>query len=558
VTTRSALVAGLVLAGVWATQFAWIAPTNFTPTDEWLYVSLTSRGIVDCPHMQRPLALLWALPGALLPHRFVGFHLTDGAYVLLTGWLAFLLARRLAAGDVLLALLAGTFAMAWAPRDMNRLVTVQATVAAGPAAAALLAFVLLVESWVRSNRRLLVLACVVAFVTLRSYEATAALLMGGPLLVLWMGGVRSRRSWLWAGAFGSVVVLGVALTALVLRRPDASYQFALGFDPRPLPVLGRLAMQFGFHLLPLFSLPPAFWTAGVLVAVAVFALGYGLVAASVDGRDVRPKQAGPVVENSHPLPLRGDWRGLVKGGGSMNERLAGLAGLGAILAALGYLPFCLLASIQSATRTQFLSGPGIALLLAAAAILLSSLAPARWQSATAGVLGVWVVALGTGNTLTMQGLWTGMSAYPAQTSVLRQLTAHAPDVRPHTLLVLLDEEGAFPAVFTFRHAVGYLYDRRAAGVVWGASDYLYSFSFDAEGVRLEPWPAIRKAWRDEPTRYGYDEVVVARRGADRQLVLLRDWPASLPALPSSARYDPEARIVRGGAPVPAQRILYRP
>lgn len=535
-TTRSTLVVGLVLAGVWATQFAWIAPTNFTPTDEWLYVSLTSRGIVDCPHMQRPLALLWALPGALLPHRFVGFHLTDGAYVLLTGGLVFLLARRLAAGDVVLAILAGAFAMAWAPRDMNRLVTVQATVAAGPTAAALLAFVLLVESWVRRRRGLLVLACVVGFVTLRSYEATAALLMGGPLLVLWMGGIRSRRSWLWAGAFGSVVVLGVALTALVLRRPDASYQFALGFDPRPLPVLGRLVMQFGFHLLPLLSLPPAFWTVGVLVAVAVFAFGYGLVAAaSVDGRDARPEKA-------------------------LNERrrLAALAGLGAILAALGYLPFCLLASIQSATRTQFLSGPGIALLLAAAARLLSAFVPSRWRSATAGVLGAWVVALGTGNTLTMQGLWTGMSAYPAQTSVLRQLTARAPDVRPHTLLVLLDEGGVFPAVFTFRHAVGYLYDGRAAGVVWGASDYLYSFSFDAEGVRLEPWPVIRKAWRDEPTRYGYDEVVVAQRGADRQLVLLRDWPASLPALPSSARYDPEARIVRGGPPVPAQRILYRP
>jgi hypothetical protein len=105
--------------------------------------------------------------------------------------------------------------------------------------------------------------------------------------------------------------------------------------------------------------------------------------------------------------------------------------------------------------------------------------------------------------------------------------------------------------------VGYLYEGRAAGVVWGASDYLYSFAFDAEGVRLEPWPAIRKAWRDEPTRYGYDEVIVARRGPEG-LALLRDWPAALPPLPPSARYDPEARIVRGGALVPAHRILYRP
>jgi len=530
-TRRPALVAALALAAVWATQFALLAPTNFTRTDEWLYVSLTSRGIVDCPHMQRPLALLWALPGALLPHRFIGFHLTDGAYVLLSGWLVFALARRLS-GDPLLALLAGAFTLAWAPRDMNRLLTVQATVAAGPTCATLLAFVLLVESWVRNRAGLLVLAGGVAFLTVRSYEATAALIFGGPLLVLWLARPRSRRAWLWAGAFGAVVALAVALTALFLRRPEASYQFALGFDPRPTAVLGRMALQFGLHLLPLVAPPPALATAAVAVAVAVFAFGYALVAAA----------GGP------PPPTASRDRG----------RRAALAALGALLAALGYLPFCLLASIQSATRTQFLSGPGIALLLAAVFSLLCSFLPGRGRLLGMGLLGAWVVAFGTGNTVAMQELWTGMSSYPAQTGLLRQLTARAPDVRPHTLFVLLDEGGAFPAVFTFRHAIGYLYDQRAAGVVWNASDYLYSFAFDAEGVRLEPWPAIREAWRDEPSRYGYDEVVVARTGPDRALALLRDWPAELPALPRSARYDPEARIVRGGAPVPAQRILLQP
>jgi hypothetical protein len=526
-TRRTALLAALALAAVWATQFALLAPTNFTRTDEWLYVSLTSRGIVDCPHMQRPLALLWALPGALFRHRFIGFHLTDGAYVLLSGWLVFVLARRLS-GDVLLAVLAGVCALVWAPRDMNRLVTVQATVAAGPTFATLLAFVLLVESWVSGRRLLLALAGAVAFVTVRSYEATAALMLGGPLLVVWMAGLRSRRAWAWAAAFGAVVAFAVALTALFLRRPEASYQFALGFDPRPGAVLGRLGLQYGWHLLPLVTPPPGLATLAVGVAVAVFALGYGLVARSAPA----------------PPPDR--------------RRLAGLAALGAILAALGYLPFCLLSSIQSATRTQFLSGPGIALLLAATATLACSFLPAAGRPAGMGLLGAWVVAFGTANTAAMQGLWTEMSSYPAQTGLLRQLTARVPDVRPHTLVVLLDDGDAFPAVFTFRHAIGYLYDQRAAGVVWGGADYLYSFSFDAEGVRLEPWPVIRKAWRDEPTRYGYGELVVARSGADRRLALVREWPSALPPLPPSARYDPDARIVRGGAPVPAQQILWRP
>jgi len=41
------------------------------------------------------------------------------------------------------------------------------------------------------------------------------------------------------------------------------------------------------------------------------------------------------------------------------------------------------------------------------------------------------------------------------------------------------------------------------------------------------------------------------------LAVLPEWPADLlPALPAGARYDPEARIVRG-APAPASRAILR-
>jgi hypothetical protein len=524
---RKALVGALVIAAVWASQFVWIEPTNFSGTDEWLYLSLTSRGIVDFPHTQRPLTLLWTLPGALLRYRFLGFHLVDGAYLLMSGWLVLLLVRRLAPGDLVTALLAGILAVVWAPRDMARLLTVQTTVNTGATFATLLALVLLAESWIRGRMLLLALACVGAVVSVQSYEAVAPMLLAGSLLPWLIEARPGRKAGRWGGAYAVAVLLAFGLTVLSLHRPQASYQQMLGFDPHPSAVGARLLEQFGFHLRPLIELTPAAPTVAMTAAVGTFLLGFSLVAASQRGEAAIGRR-----------------------------RLGVIAALGALLATSAYLPFTLLSTTRTATRTQFLSSPGIALLLASAAMLLSAIVPRQWRSVTAGLLGAWVVALGTANTLTMQGLWTGLSAYPAQTSVLRQLTAAAPDVRPHTLLVLLDEEGAFPAVFTFRHAVGYLYERRAAGVIWGASDYLYSFAFDAEGVRLEPWPVIRKAWQDEPTRYGYDEVVVARRGADRELVLLRDWPASLPGLPPSARYDPEARIVRGGPPVPAQRILY--
>jgi hypothetical protein len=49
----------------WA-QFAWVQSTNFWGSDEWLHLSLTSRGIIDFPYANRPLMLLWSLPAALL------------------------------------------------------------------------------------------------------------------------------------------------------------------------------------------------------------------------------------------------------------------------------------------------------------------------------------------------------------------------------------------------------------------------------------------------------------------------------------------------------------
>src|SRR5262249_11904955 len=183
------------LAAVWATQFSLVEPTNFTRTDEWLYLSLTSSDIVDFPPHRRPLPLLWALHGALAGHRFTGFHLADGAYLLLGGWLAFLLALRLA-GDVGVAFVAGALVLVWAPRDMARLLTVQTTVNAGAACAALLALVLLVESWTRRRATLLVLAAVVAAMTVASYEAAAPMLVAGALLVPWVGG-GTRPSWRW-------------------------------------------------------------------------------------------------------------------------------------------------------------------------------------------------------------------------------------------------------------------------------------------------------------------------------------------------------------------------
>ena len=186
--------------------------------------------------------------------------------------------------------------------------------------------------------------------------------------------------------------------------------------------------------------------------------------------------------------------------------------------------------------------------------------PARASPAPAGrvaalaVLAGWIVALGTGRTLAMQREWDRMSAWPAQSAALRGLTRLLPDVRPNTFVLLFDETGTWPATFSFRHAVDYVYDGRATGAVWGRHPFLYPFAFTSEELVSEPWPIIRRSWGVKPTFHRHDELVLARLSRSG-LEILDQWPDDvLPALPAGAVYDPGARVVRGG-PVPEARAI---
>jgi hypothetical protein len=163
------------------------------------------------------------------------------------------------------------------------------------------------------------------------------------------------------------------------------------------------------------------------------------------------------------------------------------------------------------------------------------------------LIGCWVVAVGTGRTLAMQRYWDVKSAFPPQAATLRELRTLAPDVKPGTLVVLVDHCGDWPAVFTFRHAVEWAYGRRATGFLWrrGFSGQLfYPTAFAPEGVRTLPWESIQKAWDDPPTLHRYDEIVaLVRRPGKCRAVLAHGWPEELPPLPPGARYAPTERIL---------------
>jgi hypothetical protein len=518
-----------VLAGLLGVQVAWIPATNFGGFDEWVMLDLSSRGIMDVAYANRPFGLLWLLPGPLIaPHSFAPFGLLFFVYLVSASFLLRRLCLGLVPGRPAFALLSAAFFLVWAPGDLARLSTVERALYGGITFGAVAAVALFVESWVRRSAVLLWGSALLALVLLRSYEGGLAVLAAAPLLLLATQPNRVRP-WRWVAVWEVVVLVAAALVLARLAGPGeaAAYQrtvLHLERDPGAWAV--RLLWQFVYHLFPLAtSSPRELLAPAALLTVAI--LNVGLV---------------PALSGADPPPGR-------------PRLLLRAALLGLLFAGLGYSLILLGAGAPSAFRLQFLSGPGIAVFLAAVVCSAPARLPRPWGLVATSVLASWVAAVGAGRTIAMQATWDAGSAYPAQVAMLRGLVKSAPDLRPETLVLLLDDGKAWKATFGFHHALRYLYEGRAAGCVWGAWNALYPAVLGADGLRVEPWPVIRGPWREKARTYPYDHMIVARFTAPDHVEILRAWPEGLPPLPRDARYDPEARILRGAVPPPEQDVL---
>ncbi len=528
-----ARLAGAVLAllGSAGALFSVVRPTNFIGSDEWLYLSLLSRGIVDSPYSNRPLNFVWGLPARwLFPDRLYGLLVVHALWIGLGGGLVFLVLRRLLGGAVLPAFLAGTFTIAWAPSDSTRLVPAHMFIYSGCTFGVLLSAWLALEAWTRRQALLAVAAVAAAAISVLSHEATLAPLALVPLLFLAAGGRREPRRL--AGA--TLVVLGV-LGVLALRAawplwtdPErVSYQTQVqAADLGPVHLAARCLGQLRRHVRPLVEGLPAGGRAWPVVPVvlAVFVLGVG--ACVRIGRR-------PASEDAAPEPPR------------QVRRLLAIAAGGVLWALLAYLPFVASTQTRGAARTEFLSAPGVGAFLAAAAAALASLLPRRSRPVVLALFGAWVVALGALRTTVFQAEWDRGSPYRDQRRVLLGITSVAPQVVPGTLVVLLARVPAWPLDLTFRHAVAYLYDGRAVGHAPGTDDFLYETSFEAGGVRSSPERVVRRPWREEPRLFPYEGVVVVREDASGRVALVEAWPADLPPLPPGATYAPRLRILPG-------------
>jgi hypothetical protein len=530
--SREVKIALIALAAIFVTQPAWIKRTNFAGFDEWFIIDLVAKGIVDVAYANRPVQLLWLLPANLARNSLTPYVALYGAYSFLSGALVFVLCRRLARDRPLLAMLTAVFSIVWAPGDLARLSTVDRALYTAFEFSTLLALLLLVESWRVRSIPLLACGTLMAFLAARSYEAVVPLLVFAPLLLLQVRREFGARFRSWVLAWEGVVALAVVHMALqhFLSKDLLAYQLQLlRLDLNPARIAMRLGIQYLYHVAPLvFSPLSELAAAAVPIAVSVFC-----VAVLAWTRLVRESAEGFADLSFHGWAM--------------------IAGL--LWAGLGYSLLVLTPSQPTALRMQILSAPGIAVFLASLVSLASKPLPTRWRRAGIGVMGAWIVAVGTGRTLAMQSAWDGVSVYPRQIAMLKGLTREVPDVRPQTLLVLLDQGRAWRATYGFHHAVQYLYQGRAIGHVRGAWDALYPTFFTPEGIRIEPWPVVRAAWGARVWLKRYDETIVVRYMPEGEVEVLARWPDELPPLPPGERYDPGSRIVAGASPPPERAML---
>ena len=517
---RAALWIALTIGVVALVQQAWVSPTNFGGADEWLLLDLASRGVLGIPYANRPLVLLWQAPAAgLFPGDLRGFWLLVTLYLAATGALTSWLALRLAPGAHTMALLAGVATVAWAPLDYLRLDTVLISGYAGGTCTTIAALVLFVESWHRNQPAILALGATLGLLVSLGGESALPVLAVAPALLWREARSAPRRFAAWTIAWEAMVALGVGLALLPLLEGRPSYQSgAIGLDLSPLGVGARVLQLVGMQVGPIFS--------SSLLELAVPAVPLAALA-FVAGLAVLTRGEG-----SSP-------------GREPADRTIGFVlAAGLLLAVSAHAAFAMTPAIRTPARTQVLSAPGFALALAATLVGAARLAAPRWRLPLTGLLGAWIVAVGTGRVVAMQGEWdVSGNAYPVQSRTLSDLTAVAPDLEPGSLVLLLDDGGAWPMTFTFRHALRYIYGDGVVGVVHGGADFLYPWRLTGQGIVVDPWPVIRGEWHVAPTLHPWDTILVVHRGADGRLAVLPEWPeAVLPPLPPGARYAPEGRI----------------
>ena len=463
----------------------------------------------------RPLQMFVgpALSRALAPGRMDGYMWVMGSIWFLSGWLMFLIVRKLFPEHTWLAVAAAALFIV-SPTEPSRFYTFSTGMSyTSSLCVLLLSFWLLLVAVEQRHAGWLITACLALGVTLLSNEGQFPLAVIGFVLI-WAKApdLRSAVVPLYAW-FSTLLLLTIRFIVFLVTAGDMSYQArqAKGTFTDIGQAVRHVGMQFG-AIEDYFE--PRSFRAFSHYGVALLAVGVLLLLFRIQRTD-----------SSEQHPTRRQMRWGV------------FCGCVAIL--LGVLPFF---HMHSVFRTQFFALPGQAVILALIVGLVSTRLPARWAR-LGPALGVgFLVFNGTLTAYHTQDERIEHPSFERMTHVLQQIEGIAPELTETDLAVLVrDDEYVDSLGCNYCvNRIAYLLLKTAvvqANYADGAGDRV---TFGPDGVHVTGGTGefcLRMNRSQQTTGdcvYPYERVIAFQLASDGNLQLLEELPFALT--------DPEAPL----------------
>jgi hypothetical protein len=468
---------------------------------------------------------------------YLPLHLIFGLLVFLTGWLTWVLVKRLFPAAPLLAFLAGALALvhgADLSTNTTPMIVVRQSVVA-----ALGASVCFRLAWESRRPWLLLPVAALQALSLWTYEPGLLLLSAVPLLI-WSGRADVRR-WLWWTA-GWTAVPALFVGSLVQRylvEGASSYQaskIASHVDP---VVAGQGLLKLVYNGIAFWDWPVPWYR--TQMQGCVDEVSTRIAPALIAGTAAFAVLA--LLQRRNPLSVA-------------PRRWVSAAAISAVCLVLAYLPFLALGEV-GAWRTQFYAAPPAAVLLALVFTRIDSAVRARG----------WLAML-LATAVAASGMFVGLVSqlemsyrWRIHRQVMDGIVQAAPRLRDETLVVLSNVPTGFPYpvcdgappvdpfldTYWFNSALRVLYPRaNINGVYWRAdrsSPGAIQYQFDDSGAKL------LRSNTTTPDSVPYDRIVAFRYDPQSGSHLVEPFPAGeIPGSVPSPRYAPRSRILPGPPP----------
>ena len=460
------------------------------------------------------------LLGALTGFRgsFVPYQIVYAGLWWARGFLMFLIVRRLFPGRELFSYLAGSLVLV----HSSDIAT--AWVGQMPQSAyifwMLAAFYLLGRGLDEGRGLWLTLSIFCEYMSLWTYESPIVIILLAPLLILWLPRDAVRKWPTALLAWYTVPVIYLAeVAARYIRSSGHTYQESvLRKDWAFAPIMTDWLFNIGASL-KFWAWPEGYVRESRLslfAALAVIVLIGGLI-----------------VLSKYPVPE--------------TRRLLTALGVGFLLIVFSFPVYLLLDTARSLWRTQFLSGPGAGLFLAALILICAASVRAKWlRIGLLAALTGWIAWCGSYSVLEKSE--NQRSLWERHKHAMGEVLSVAPRVKPGTLIILTNlPTGAYDPFagenMWFDMALRLAYpSTQVAGAYW--------HSDGTPGAGRRPMPDASGRWKLK------DDSLVAEGGADSILVIEYSGQrqASIPPrLPdflgfgelAAAQYNPVGRIAAG-------------